>query len=80
MSYADDHAWRRDNGEKLTVQVRVGKGAWITKATLLTGATGSASYTFSPSASSQVRFLHGDVHSGRFTAASASPVLTVKVA
>jgi hypothetical protein len=80
LSYADDNAWRRDNGETLLVQVRSGKSAWITKRSLVTSATGTAAYTFAPTATSQVRFVHSDVHSGRFTAASTSAATTVKIA
>jgi len=79
LSYADDNAWRRDNNETLLVQVRSGKGSWVTKRTLITSATGTAAYTFAPAATSQVRFVHTDQHSGRYTAASTSAVATVKV-
>ena len=79
LSYADDNAWRRDNGEALLVQVRSGTSGWITRKALTTTSTGTAAYTFVPTATSQVRFVHSDVHSGRFTAASTSAIMTVHV-
>ncbi len=80
LTYAKPGAWAADNGEKVVVQVRVGSGAWVTKATLTASSTGKVSYTFAPTKTSSVRFLHAQVLSGRFTAAATSPVRTVKVA
>jgi len=79
LKYATDTGYLPDNGEKVTVQVKVGTGKWVTKATLTAGSTGIVTYTFVPAKTSYVRFGHTNVYSGRFTAAIVSAARKVTV-
>jgi hypothetical protein len=80
LTYAIDTGYVADNGSKVLVQVRVGRGAWVTRATLTTNSAGKVSYTFKPTATSQVRLVHPILLSGRMTGSSVSAVRIVKVA
>jgi hypothetical protein len=79
LKYATDTGYKADNGEKVFVQVKVGKGKWVTKATLTASSTGAVAYTFAPTKTSYVRFGHAAVYSGRYTAAIASATRTIVV-
>jgi len=79
LTYATPGHWAADNGEKVLVQVRIGSGAWRTKATLIAGSTGKVSYTFRPSKTSRIRLVHAAHLTGRCTAAVTSAIRTIKV-
>jgi hypothetical protein len=80
LLYADNTAWKSDNGETIAVQTKVGKNRFKTVATLTTSSKGTVSYTFKPGATTLVRFVHSETHTGRFTASATSTVLKVTVA
>ena len=79
LKYATPGHWAVDNGEKVLVQVKVGSGAWKTRATLVAGSTGKVSYTFKPTKTSKVRLVHAAHLAVRFTAAVNSTIRGVKV-
>jgi hypothetical protein len=77
LTMASDVGYVGDGGAKVLVQTKVGTGAWITNATLTTSPSGVASYSFVLSATTQVRFLHKSVLSGKFTHGVVSAIRTV---
>lgn len=79
LTYAIDTGYVADNGSTVLVQVRVGRGAWVTKKVLTTNAAGKVSFTFKPTATSQVRLVHPTLLTGRMTGTSTSVVRVVKV-
>jgi hypothetical protein len=79
LSYATDTGFVADNGEKALVQTKVGKAAWKTRATVTADSAGRVTYTFKPTTTTAVRFVHAETHAGRFTSAVTSAVKAVKV-
>jgi hypothetical protein len=66
-----------DASDKVVVQTKVGTGTWTSHATLTTNASGVVSYSFVLTATTQVRFLHTRVLSGKYTNAVTSAIKTV---
>jgi len=61
------------------VQTRIGTAAWKTVAVVAATASGAVSAKVKLLKTSQVRFVHAAVLSGRFTAAVTSATKTIKV-
>ena len=80
LKYATNTAYVADAGEKVSVQTRVGTGAWKTVATVAANAAGAFSAKVTLTKTTQVRVVHAAVLSGRFTAAATSATKLVKVA
>ncbi len=78
LKYATNTGYVVDAGDKVVVQTKVGTGKWVSNATLTTNSSGVVSYTFVLSATTQVRFIHNAVLSGKFTTGVASAIRTVK--
>jgi hypothetical protein len=66
-------------GEKVLFQTRIGKGKWVTRTTRTTSSTGAASYSFKPTVKMTWRWVHANVLTGTYTAASVSAVKSIKV-
>jgi hypothetical protein len=79
MKKAGPGAYIAANGSKVLFQTRTGTGAWTTRATLTTNASGVASYTYKPAATSTWRFVHAGEKTTLFTAPITSPTKTIKV-
>ncbi|MBI1377049.1 MAG: hypothetical protein GC157_06165 [Frankiales bacterium] len=80
IKFATNAGYNNGNGEKVLVQVRTGtSGRWYTKATRYPRSGGRFSYSFKPSRTSQVRFVHPTDLGGRHTAMSVSAVRTIVV-
>jgi hypothetical protein len=77
LTMATPGGYAADPGDKVLVQTKIGTGKWLTKATLTTNASGVVSYSFVLTATTQVRFIHNRVLSGKFTNAVASVIKTV---
>jgi hypothetical protein len=79
MKKAGTSAYIAANGSKVLFQTRTGTGAWKTRATLTTNASGVASYTYKPAATSTWRFVHAGEKSTLFTAPITSTTKSIKV-
>jgi hypothetical protein len=66
-----------DASDKVVVQTKVGTGKWVSHASLTTNASGVVSYSFVLTATTQVRFVHNRVLSGKYTNAVTSAIKTV---
>ncbi len=77
LKMATNAGYVADAGDKVVVQTKVGAGKWTSHATLTTNASGVVSYSFVLTATTQVRFLHSRVLSGKFTNAVLSAIKTV---
>jgi hypothetical protein len=78
LKMATNSGYAADASDKVVVQTRVGSGTWVSNATVTTNASGVASYSFVLTATTQVRFVHNRVLSGKFTNAVTSAIKTVK--
>ncbi len=79
MKYATNARYAANSGETVKVQTKCGTGAWTTKATLTANSSGVVSYSFAPTRTTQVRFVHSATYTGRYTAAAISAARTIKV-
>ena len=79
LKYATNAGYVADAGEKVLVQTRIGTAAWKTVAVVAATASGAVSAKVKLLKTSQVRFVHAAVLSGRFTAAVTSATKTIKV-
>jgi len=77
LKMATNTGYVADASDKVVVQTKVGTGKWISNATLTTNASGVATYSFVLTATTQVRFVHARVLSGKFTNAVISAIKTV---
>jgi hypothetical protein len=77
LKYASNTGYVVDAADKVIVQTKVGAGKWVSNATLTTNASGVVSYSFVLAATTQVRFVHNRVLSGKFTNAVTSAIKTV---
>jgi hypothetical protein len=77
LKMATNAGYVADASDKVVVQTKVGAGKWISNATLTTNASGVVSYSFVLTATTQVRFVHNRVLSGKFTNAITSAIKTV---
>ncbi len=77
LKMATNAGYVADASDKVVVQTKVGTGKWISNATLTTNASGVVSYSFVLTATTQVRFLHNRVLSGKYTNAVTSVIKTV---
>jgi hypothetical protein len=77
LKMATNAGYLADASDKVVVQTKVGTGTWTTRATLTTNASGVVSYSFVLTATTQVRFLHNRVLSGKYTNAVTSGIKTV---
>lgn len=77
LKMATNAGYVADASDKVVVQTKVGTGKWISNATLTTNASGVVSYSFVLSATTQVRFIHLRVLSGKYTNAVTSVIKTV---
>jgi hypothetical protein len=77
LKMATNTGYVPDASDKVVVQTKVGTGKWISNATVTTNASGVATYSFVLTATTQVRFVHNRVLSGKFTNAVTSAIKTV---
>ncbi len=78
LNYAQDRAWARDNGGRVTVLTRSPGQPWVARTIRLADAGGRVSWTFTPTAARTLVYLaHAPTYTGRYTAGSSSPVRTV---
>jgi hypothetical protein len=77
LKMATNSGYLADASDKVVVQTKVGAGKWVSHATLTTNASGVVSYSFVLTATTQVRFVHNKVLSGKFTNAVTSAIKTV---
>jgi len=77
LKMATNAGYVADAGARVVVQTKVGKGKWVTNATLTANASGVVTYAFVLSATTQVRFVHNRVLSGNFTNGAVSAIKTV---
>ncbi len=79
LKYATNAGLVADGGEKVIVQTRIGTATWKNITVVAANAAGVVTAKLKLTKSSQVRFVHAAVLSGRFTAASVSAIKTIKV-
>ena len=79
LRYATNAGFVADAGERVLVQTRVGSAAWKNVAVVAATASGAVTAKVKLLRTSQVRFVHTSVLSGRFTAAVTSVTKTIKV-
>jgi hypothetical protein len=77
LKMATNAGYVADAGAKVYVQTKVGTGKWVTNAALTTNASGVVSYSFVLAATTQVRFIHNKVLSGKFTNTAVSAIKVV---